>query len=208
METSVDITLTTAEPLTDADFAKEWWSTDHFRLLPGEHDDHTVFAIDFYDRCKYFGYTKELVFYRAASLAAHIDSWAPNAFVMEHAARVPYTIRCISSGLNDLQARRLREHARCPSAAELTHSSRQHRPDPQLLATRTRRAASPRDPFWRTSRDENVSETPPGTVQIRLLEHPATSTARNYGKSNFTVIRARIVYTFFYGDHNGTKTTA
>ena len=108
METSVDITLATAEPLTDVDFAKEWWSADRFRLLPGEHDDHTVFAIDFYDRCKYFGYTKELVFYRAASLAAHIDSWAPNAFVMEHAARVPYTIRCISSGLNDLQARRLR----------------------------------------------------------------------------------------------------
>ena len=45
---------------------------------------------------------------RAASLAAHIDSWAPNGFVMEHAARVPYTIRCIKSGLNDLQARRLR----------------------------------------------------------------------------------------------------
>ena len=96
------------EPLTDADFAKEWWSTDRFRLLPGEQEDHTVFVIDFYDRCKYFGYTKELVFYRAASLAAHTDSWAPNAFVMEHAQRVPYTIRCISSGLNDLQAKRLR----------------------------------------------------------------------------------------------------
>ena len=89
-------------------FAKDWWSADRFRLLPGEEGAHTVFAIDFYDRCKYFGYTKELVFYRAASLAAHIDSWAPNAFVMEHAQRVPYTIRCISSGLNDLQARRLR----------------------------------------------------------------------------------------------------
>ena len=106
METSVDITL--AEPLTDADFAQDWWSADRFRALPGEQDDHTVFVIDFYDRCKYFGYTKELVFYRAASLAAHIDNWAPNAFVMEHAQRVPYTIRCIKSGLNDLQAKRLR----------------------------------------------------------------------------------------------------
>ena len=96
------------EPLTDADFAKEWWSTDRFRLLPGEEDDHTVFVIDFYDRCKVFAFTKESVFYRAASLATHINSWAPNVFVMEHAQRVPYTIRCISSGLNDLQARRLR----------------------------------------------------------------------------------------------------
>ena len=108
METSVDITLATTEPLTDADFARDWWSTDRFRTLPGEHDDHTVYVIDFYDQCKYFGYTKELVFYRAASLATHIDSWAPHAFVMEHAQRVPYTIRCIKSGLNDLQARRLR----------------------------------------------------------------------------------------------------
>ena len=99
---------TTHEPLTDADFAKEWWSTDRFRLLPCEEDQHTVYVIDFYDQCKYFGYTKELVFYRAASLATHIDGWAPNAFVMEHAQRVPYTIRCIKSGLNDLQAKRLR----------------------------------------------------------------------------------------------------
>ena len=109
METSaVDITLATAEPLTDADFARDWWSADRFRLLPGEEDQHTVYVIDFYDQCKYFGYTKELVFYRAASLATHIDSWAPNAFVMEHTQRVPYTIRCIKSGLNDLQAKRLR----------------------------------------------------------------------------------------------------
>ena len=145
METSVDITLATAEPLTDADFAKEWWSTDRFRLLPGEHDDHTVFAIDFYDRCKYFGYTKELVFYRAASLAAHIDSWAPNAFVMEHAAASPIHHPLHQLRLERPAGQEAPEHARCPSAAELTHSSRQHRPDPQLLATRTRRTASPRD---------------------------------------------------------------
>ena len=107
--TTPDITIaTTHEPLPDADFAQDWWSTDRFRLLPGEHEDHTVFVIDFYDRCKYFGYTKESVFHRAASLSTHIDSWAPNAFVMEHAARIPYAIHCIKSGLNDLQARRLR----------------------------------------------------------------------------------------------------
>ena len=88
-------------------FAKDWWSADRFRLLPGEEGAHSVFVIDFYDRCKFFGYTKEPVFHRAASLAARIDSWGPNAFVMEHAARVPYTIHCIKSGLNDLQARRL-----------------------------------------------------------------------------------------------------
>lgn len=88
-------------------FAKDWWSGDTFRLLPGEEDDHTVFVIDFYDRCKYFGYTKESVFFRAASLATYIN-WTPHAFVMDHAQRVPYTIHCIKSGLNDLQAKRLR----------------------------------------------------------------------------------------------------
>ena len=107
--TKPHITIATAdEPLPDTDFAKHWWSTDRFRLVPGEEGAHTVFVIDFYDRCKYFGYTQGSVFHRAASLAAHIDSWAPNVFVMEHAARVPYAIHCIKSDLNDLQAKRLR----------------------------------------------------------------------------------------------------
>ena len=101
-------TAAALRPDTATDLARDWWNHDWFRLLPGEEDAHTVFVIDFYDRCKYFGYTKESVFYRAASLATNIDSWAPNAFVMEHAQRVPYTIRCIKSGLNDLQAKRLR----------------------------------------------------------------------------------------------------
>ena len=101
-------TAAALRPDTATDFARDWWNHDRFRLLPGEEDAHTVFVIDFYDRCKYFGYTKESVFYRAASLATNIDSWAPNAFVMEHAQRVPYTIRCIKSSLNDLQAKRLR----------------------------------------------------------------------------------------------------
>ena len=137
METSVEIPLATGDqPLADADFAKEWWSTDRFRLLPGEEDHHTVYVIDFYDQCKYFGYTKELVFYRAASLATHIDSWAPNVFVMEHAQRVPYTIRCIKSGLNDLAGQTPPEHARCPSATEPAHSPRLCRPDRQMLVVR------------------------------------------------------------------------
>ena len=108
MNQTADISQFSDRTAESLQFAKDWWNDDAFRLLPGETDDHTVYVIDFYDRCKYFGYTKELVFYRAASLAAQIDSWAPNAFVMEHTARVPYAIRCIKSGLNDLQARRLR----------------------------------------------------------------------------------------------------
>ena len=96
-------------PAKKIQFAENWWHDERFRQLPGEEGDHTVYVIDFYDRCKYFGYTREPVFYRAASLAAHIASWATNPFVEEHAGQVPYTIRCIKSGLNDLQARRLRD---------------------------------------------------------------------------------------------------
>ena len=29
---------------TDAQFAKDWWSAERFRLLPGEQDGHTVFT--------------------------------------------------------------------------------------------------------------------------------------------------------------------
>ena len=74
-----------------AQLAKDWWRGEMFRLLPGEEGDHTVYVIDFYDRCKYFGYTREPVFYRAASLAAHIASWGTNTFVEEHAAQLDFT---------------------------------------------------------------------------------------------------------------------
>ena len=70
-------------------FAKDWWNGDAFRLLPGEANDHTVYVIDFYDRRMYFGYTKEPVFHRAASLAANVGSWDTSIFVEKLAARVP-----------------------------------------------------------------------------------------------------------------------
>lgn len=82
-------------------FAKNWWNDDKARPLPGEEQDHTVFVIDFYDGCKYFGYTKEFVPYRTASLSAPLGGWGPSVFVQEHAQHVPYVIRCIRSNLDD-----------------------------------------------------------------------------------------------------------
>ena len=90
-------------------FVREWWGDELTRALPGEGDDHSVFVIDFFDRCKYFGYTKQPVFSRTASLTTALDGFGPNAFVQTHAREVPYAVRCIQSGLNDLQARRLRD---------------------------------------------------------------------------------------------------
>ena len=89
-------------------FAKNWWNDEKARPLPGEEQNYTVFVIDFFDGCKYFGYTKEFVAYRAASLSTPMGGWGPNAFVQEHAQHVPYVIRCIRSNLDDQGARSLR----------------------------------------------------------------------------------------------------
>ena len=92
-----------------AQLVNDWWKQELFRQLPGEEGNHTVYVIDFYDRCKYFGYTREPVTYRAASLAVPITGWRTNRFVEEHAACVPYVVRCVKSGLAELQAKRLRD---------------------------------------------------------------------------------------------------
>ena len=81
---------------------------DQARRLPGEELAHTVFVIEFYDGCKCFGYTKDDVTYRAASLVVHMGGWGPNPFVEEHARCVPYVVRCIRSGMDQSQARELR----------------------------------------------------------------------------------------------------
>ena len=58
-------------------FARDWWDDDETRRLPGEERLNTVFVIEYYDGCKYFGYTKEHVAYRVATLSAYIGGWAP-----------------------------------------------------------------------------------------------------------------------------------
>ena len=89
-------------------FAREWWPDDQARRLPGEERGHTVFVIEFYDGCKCFGYTKEDVTYRVASLVAYLGGWGPNLFVEEHARCVPYVVRCLRSGMDQSGARQLR----------------------------------------------------------------------------------------------------
>ena len=91
------------------ELSSDWWRDERTRLLPGEEGDPTVYVVDFYDQCKYFGYTLEPVFYRAAPLAAATRVDDTSQFVQEHAVQVPYVIRCVKSGLNGMQARRLRD---------------------------------------------------------------------------------------------------
>ena len=65
-------------------FARDWWHDDPVCLLPGEEGAHTVFVIEFYDGCKYFGYTRKSVVARVASLMSESGGWGSNAFVRDH----------------------------------------------------------------------------------------------------------------------------
>ena len=93
-----------------ARLAAEWWRHSLTRTLPGEEGGYTVFTLDFYDGCKYFGYTKEFVQDRAATLSSNIGPWQSSQFVMEHTlGQVPYIVCCIASSLTKQAAKELRD---------------------------------------------------------------------------------------------------
>ena len=48
--------------------AKNWWRDDHFRSLPGEESQTTLFVVEFQDGCRHFGYTRGSVFGRLSEL--------------------------------------------------------------------------------------------------------------------------------------------
>ena len=89
-------------------FARDWWDDETLRL-PGEERLNTVFVIEYYDGCKNFGYTKEYVAYRVATLSADVGGEGPTLFIEQHARTVPYVVRCIESNLDDQDAKELRD---------------------------------------------------------------------------------------------------
>ena len=89
--------------------ARDWWRGEDARLLPGEAGGRTVFVVDFWDGCRYFGYTRGSVFGRLATLLSRPGGFGFNAFVLAHAAQVPYLVRCVASGMDERQARQLRQ---------------------------------------------------------------------------------------------------
>ena len=104
-------------------FARDSWDDDETRRLPGEERLNTVFVIEYYDGCKYFGYTKDHVAYRVAILSAYIGGWGPTLFVEQHARNVAYVVRCIESNLNDQDAKELRDIMVAQAPEEFHHSS-------------------------------------------------------------------------------------
>ena len=111
---------------------------DAFRLLPGEEGDHTVFVVDFYDRCKVFGYTKEPVFYRATPLATNLNGWG------KHFRRATRPVRPLRDPVHQIRPHRPAGRAApghaCGRSAAKHPRPRQCRPDAQLLAIQPHRA--------------------------------------------------------------------
>ena len=99
---------------------RDWWRVGDDHLLPGEQGGRTVFVVDFWDGCRYFGYTRGSVFGRLAKLLSEPGSFGFNPFVHGHAARVPYLVRCVASGLDEWQARQLRNLLVSEAPADLT----------------------------------------------------------------------------------------
>ena len=87
---------------------RDWWGADDAPLLPGEEGGRTVFVVDFWDGCRYFGYIRGNVFGRLARLVNEPGNFGFNPFVLGHAARVPYLVRCVASRMDEWQARQLR----------------------------------------------------------------------------------------------------
>ena len=88
--------------------AQHWWRQDDSRLLPGEEGSATVFVIAFADGCRYCGYTSEGVFTRLRELFGGPFDSGTNDFVMEHGRQIVYVVRCVASGMDEGQARALR----------------------------------------------------------------------------------------------------
>ena len=82
-----------------AAFVTEWWENADGRRLPGEEGGFTVYAIEFWDRCRFFDYTQDGVFERVSELGfGPVEVWRNN-FVSEHMGQMAYVVRCVASDL-------------------------------------------------------------------------------------------------------------
>ena len=82
-----------------AAFVAEWWENAEGRRLPGEEGGYTVFTIEFWDGCRYFGYTQGSVFECVSDLGCGPVEVSQNKFVVEHVGQMAYVVRCVASNL-------------------------------------------------------------------------------------------------------------
>ena len=75
---------TPVELVDAAAFVTEWWENAEGRRLLGEKGGYTVFAVEFWDGCRFFDYTQGSVFERVSELGfGPVEVWRNN-FLSEH----------------------------------------------------------------------------------------------------------------------------
>ena len=99
----------TPDGLVDASaFAAEWWGSAEGRRLPGEAAAFTVFAIEFWDGCRYVGVTDMSILDAVDDLVASPFLERRSLFVSDHCGQMGYVVRCVASDVAQDLAEQLR----------------------------------------------------------------------------------------------------
>ena len=98
-----------------AAFVTEWLETADGRRLPGEEGGYSVFAIQFWDGCRYFGVTDMSILEAVDDLVASPFLDRRSLFASDHCGHMGYVVRCVETNLAEELAEQLR--------ADLVHQS-------------------------------------------------------------------------------------
>ena len=99
MNKKLDISRMPPPPADQNTISRDWSHYDSGRLLPGEEGGYTVFAVEFWDGCRFFDYTQGSVFERVSELGfGPVEVWRNN-FLSEHMGQMAYVVRCEASSL-------------------------------------------------------------------------------------------------------------
>ncbi len=99
----------TPDGLVDASaLVAEWWENVAGRRLPGENGGFTVFAIEFWDGCRYVGVTEMRILDAVDDLVASPFLERRSLFVSDHCGQMGYVVRCVGSDLAQELAEQLR----------------------------------------------------------------------------------------------------
>ena len=99
---------TPVELVDAAAFVTEWWENAEGRRLLGEKGGYTVFAVEFWDGCRYFGVTDMSVLDAVDDLVASPFLERRSLFVSDHCGQMGYVVRCVGSYLAQELAEQLR----------------------------------------------------------------------------------------------------
>lgn len=97
-----------SDPVAAVASVTGWWENAEARRLPGEEGEHTVFMIEFWDGCRYFGVTSASILDAVDDLVASPFLDRRSLFVSDHCGRMGYVVKCVGSALAQEVAEQLR----------------------------------------------------------------------------------------------------